>query len=289
MTVASPPTIPASSGQGGVPRYARRCVLGARHPLRRHGRPRRERRDARAPADSHCDAGGVQVRRVKAGEPAVHVLRARPPFLYFPQPRRSRGLALPHRRPRLCCRGRDALSWRRPPRGADGPAATPLPGARAAPGQCAPRASGARRPIALRERPGKAAHRCFHPSQDLRDPGPAELIGAAPCPPARFPLVLGPDGRPALGSWGEGSKVRAFVVEAMQTRSARSLAASKLALDAALGQIALAVSMVMAGTGDLSTLQASARELLCVERASVILDLTRWSAAAQGRVWALRR
>ena len=96
--------------------------------------------------------------------------------------------------------------------------------------------------------------------QDLRDPGPSELIGAAPNPPARFPLTLGPDGRPTLGSWGEGSKARAAVVEAMQTRSARSLAASKLALDAALGQIALAVAMVMAGTGDLTTLQVRVQD-----------------------------
>ena len=76
-----------------------------------------------------------------------------------------------------------------------------------------------------------------------------------PQPPARFPLVLGPDGRPALGTWGEGSKVRAAVTDPMQTRAARALAASKLTLDAALGQVAIAAAMVMAGTGDLATLQ----------------------------------
>ena len=92
-------------------------------------------------------------------------------------------------------------------------------------------------------------------SQAQRDPGPTELFGAVACPPAGYPLVLDSDGRPALGRWGEGSKTRAAVTEALKTRSARSLAAAKLALDAALGQVAIAVAMVMAGTGDLSTLQ----------------------------------
>lgn len=49
--------------------------------------------------------------------------------------------------------------------------------------------------------------------------------------------------------------MRAAVTDPMQTRAARALAASKLTLDAALGQVAIAAAMVMAGTGDLATLQ----------------------------------
>jgi hypothetical protein len=92
-------------------------------------------------------------------------------------------------------------------------------------------------------------------SADQRDPGPDALFSAAPEPSARYPLVLGADGRPALGTWNSASKIRAAVTEVMKTRTARALAPQKLILDAVLGQIALAVAMVMAGTGDLATLQ----------------------------------